>query len=121
MNRAASSIRLLAVTSLMALAVAIPAVAGPQPGAAKEKKPDYPPFDKVVEGLEKVVSTMDGRPRHHPWRFVTRARDSALFRNPLQRGRRRFSHRRLLVCSDTADAAAALLLWACLRRRRPFP
>jgi hypothetical protein len=30
------------------------------PAAAKEKKPDYPPFDKVIEGLDKVISTADG-------------------------------------------------------------
>ncbi len=62
MNRAASSIRLMAVTSLVALAMAIPAVAGPQPAAAKDKdaKPDYPPFKTVIEDFTKVVSTMDG-------------------------------------------------------------
>ena len=27
-----------------------------------QKKPDYPPFDKVSEGFEKVVSTADGKP-----------------------------------------------------------
>ena len=60
MSRTASSIKLMAVTSLVALAVAIPAAAGPQPAAAKEKKPDYPPFKTVMDGFTKVVSTMDG-------------------------------------------------------------
>ncbi len=49
------SIRPMAVTSLVALAIAIPAVAGPQPAGAKDKKPDYPPFKTVIEDFTKVV------------------------------------------------------------------
>ena len=60
MNRAASPKWLMAVTSLVAMALAIPAIAGPQPAEAKEKKPDYPPFETVIEDFTKVVSTMDG-------------------------------------------------------------
>lgn len=37
-----------------------PAPGQAAPADAKEKKPDYPPFDKVIEGLTKVVSTIDG-------------------------------------------------------------
>ena len=61
MNRAASSKRLLAVTSLVALAMAIPAVAGRS--RLQDKKPDYPPFKTVIEDFTKVVSTMDGSAR----------------------------------------------------------
>ncbi len=54
------SLTQMAVTSLVALAIVVPAVAGPQPAGAKEKKPDYPPFKTVIEDFTKVVSTMDG-------------------------------------------------------------
>ncbi len=54
------SIRHMAVTALATLAMAIPAVAGPKPAEAKDKKPDYPPFKEVIEDFTKVVSTMDG-------------------------------------------------------------
>ena len=58
----ASSKRLLVVASFVALAAALPAGAGPQadPAAAKDQKPDYPPFDTVIDGFTKVVSTIDG-------------------------------------------------------------
>ena len=60
----ASSKRLLVVASFVALAAALPAGAGPQadPAAAKDQKPDYPPFDTVIDGFTKVVSTVDGSP-----------------------------------------------------------
>ncbi|MHC5113744.1 MAG: zinc-dependent metalloprotease [Planctomycetota bacterium] len=54
----------IAVASLaLAAGVTLPALAGPHPaGAGKPdaKKPDFPPFDKVVDGLEHVNSAMDG-------------------------------------------------------------
>ena len=44
---------------MMAAGTTSVALAGPGQGAG-ETKPDYPPFDKVTEGLTKVVSTADG-------------------------------------------------------------
>ncbi len=44
---------------VMAAGTTSVALAGPEQGAS-EKKPDFPPFDKVSEGLTKVVSTADG-------------------------------------------------------------
>ena len=39
--------------------------AKPDPSAnggleTKKTKPDYPPFDEVIDGLEKIISTTDG-------------------------------------------------------------
>ncbi|MCB9896911.1 MAG: zinc-dependent metalloprotease [Planctomycetes bacterium] len=46
----------LALLAGGALMPAVPALTAP----AEEAKSDYPPFEKVVDGLEKVVSTTDG-------------------------------------------------------------
>jgi len=46
----------LAVMAAIGIAAGVRAQDGP------ERKPDFPPFDKVSEGYEKVVSTADGRP-----------------------------------------------------------
>ncbi|MHC5047786.1 MAG: DUF5117 domain-containing protein, partial [Planctomycetota bacterium] len=59
--------RAMVAASVVVLAgTALDAAAGPPappqggPAAAKADKPEYPPFDKVVEDLEKVISTADG-------------------------------------------------------------
>jgi hypothetical protein len=51
--------------TLVAGLIAVGAAAGPPQHAAPQAAPanakqEYPPFDKVIEGLEKVVSTTDG-------------------------------------------------------------
>ncbi len=66
MSRTAPTLRLLAVSSCVALAAtAGPAAAGPHapPNGGPDEvaaEKDYPDFDTVIEGLDKVVSTMDG-------------------------------------------------------------
>ncbi|MFT5424994.1 MAG: hypothetical protein ACI89L_002797 [Phycisphaerales bacterium] len=57
-----SSISCLLLPALIAGAgLAVPAaIAQPTKAASADKKPDYPPFAKVTEGLTKVVSVIDG-------------------------------------------------------------
>lgn len=57
----------LTFTALTAAALAVSGAAvstagpgGPEGAPSAEKQPDFPPFDKVSEGLTKVVSTADG-------------------------------------------------------------
>ena len=56
----------IAASVVVLAGTAFDASAGPPapppggPAAAKADKPEYPPFDKVVEDLEKVISTADG-------------------------------------------------------------
>jgi hypothetical protein len=67
MLNTALTLRATMAASVVALAgTALDASAGPPappqggPAAAKADKPEYPPFKKVVEDLEKVISTADG-------------------------------------------------------------
>jgi len=52
-----------ALCALAAGTLGVAAVAG-----AQDKKPDFPPFDKVSEGFEKVVSTAEGKSFYTIWR-----------------------------------------------------
>ena len=64
MSKTASMRRATAVSSLLiVLAVTFAAYAAPPgapPGGARPAKGELPPFDKVKEGFDKVVSTIDG-------------------------------------------------------------
>ncbi len=56
----AGGVVLAAGALMLAAGMAGPAQAGGPQGGAQAKAPEYPPFDTVTEGLEKVVSTTDG-------------------------------------------------------------
>ena len=66
MLRAASIFRTMFGSSLVAVAMTASVAAAPPaahkgaPAAAEAAEKEYPPFDKVIEDLEKVLSTMDG-------------------------------------------------------------
>ena len=66
MLNTASMRKAIVVSSLVALvATALPSAASPPtaqkgvPDATKAGEKDFPPFDKVIEGFEKVISTVD--------------------------------------------------------------
>ena len=64
MLKTAFTLRATIAASVVAIAgIALDAFAGPpapEPGGPAAKKPEYPPFDKVTEDLQKVISTADG-------------------------------------------------------------
>ena len=61
----------MAVTSLMP-----GAVVGESTSKKKPSKPDYPPHAKVLEGFDKVVSTVDGKSMYTIW---TRKKDGQMY------------------------------------------
>lgn len=64
--------------------------APPGPGAPGGEKPEYPPFDQIVKGFEKVVSTADGAPSLYTL-WIDRKKNRLLAElNPAYAGQRIF-------------------------------